>query len=148
MAKKLLSKYKEFLESEPIVTSACVTLSDAMLVEFVIEVLQLSRRDDRNGLEESLAWYLFEEIGWPEGCRYVKDAVIGGRYQYLVDSLRRSPCEAIHSRLELRRSHWKRPSQDSFITAHTVLGIMLREMRAPAPEELRNPVCISPTPHP
>ncbi len=115
--------YKDFLLTEPVLTKACREISgDDKFIEFLCAA-DRSKVEEFSGIElsETPVWFLFEEIGWPEGCRYAYDAIRQAHYDYVTGMLRRNSGEAISDRLELRRRKWGKPGKREFIAAHQLL---------------------------
>lgn len=127
----------QFLLSQPVLAMAAERLiDDADLTAFIESVYRDRRHVSPAGLplEEALAWYLFEEFGWPEGRGYFYDSLMTGNGTANAHYLRmlRRPALKIDARLESRRLHWHRPKQSAFLAAHAML-LELLERQAPNP---------------
>lgn len=119
--------YASFLAGTTALSVASEKMPDAeSFRQFVLTVLRRPHFTDghlTDPLEEKLAWFLFEEIGWPEGVTYCFDGLQSlseGVSEHYLKMLRRSKPQ-IDGRLENRRSRWRRPSKEGFLTAHALL---------------------------
>lgn len=129
--------YQTFLASQPVIDLASERLPDDEAFAAFLEAVQdrNKRAEKTHGhLSESLSWFLFEEIGWPEGAGYIYDQRIEGRtYLHYLRMLRRpTTTGVIHERLENRRKHWKKPTKPEFIAAHKLL-LKILDQHPPQP---------------
>ena len=117
------------LHTKPAMTVASESLTDDEdFVRFVVSIMSNHRNKEGFvggvSLSEPLAWFLFEEVGWPEGRGYCYDAFVGPSSEatiaHFLAMLRRAEPK-IHERLESRRLHWKKPNKIEFIKAHARL---------------------------
>jgi hypothetical protein len=112
----LKKEWDAYLADTPVMLTASELLPDD---ERFMTFLQRVYRTRDPEMEEELAWYLFEEIGWPEGRRYCYDYVCGtSNSSFLYDMLRKERVKPIDPRLENRRIYWKRPGKAEFLSAH------------------------------
>jgi hypothetical protein len=116
----------QFLASQSVLAMAAARLPDDNDLTAFIELIYRDRRNTSPKgvvLEEALAWYLFEEFGWPEGRAYFYDSLMAGSGTANAHYLRmlRRPAPKIDARLELRRLHWHRPKKVAFLAAHAML---------------------------
>lgn len=116
----------QFLLSQPVLAMAAEKLPDDDDLTAFIEIIYRDRRHTAPKgvvLEEALAWYLFEEFGWPEGRGYFYDSLTSGSSAGTIHYLKmlRRPAPKIDERLENRRLHWHRPKQSAFLAAHAML---------------------------
>ncbi len=120
--------YQEFLTQMPVLVRACRELAPLQKTGF-IDLLHQQRGVSFGN--RRLAWYAFEEIGWPEGLTYTFDALRPGplcSYDMSKEPVALTMCgekhgdqSMINPRLELRRAHWRKPLKGDFVAAHQAL---------------------------
>lgn len=125
----LQDAYAAFLTELPVLTHAALLHGDDDVRSFIRAVYKASPASEELG--ETPAWFLFEELGWPEGANYCYDGAFGitqGSIQFVANQIERKRREPlpINDRLELRRRHWKRPSKSQFVAAHAWLMELLK----------------------
>jgi hypothetical protein len=126
----VLRAYEEFLEKTPVLRRAVDELDDEALLAFVCSHGPTPVIDGCN-----LNWFLFEEVGWPEGAGYTADAMTRGCRAWALEMLRENSPNVIQPRLELRRKHWKNPSKEAFLQARKALEESLRAFTASIRDE-------------
>ncbi len=119
-----------YLRQVPVLKIACEQLGPD-LIRFLAAVRDIKDKS----MPESLWWYLFEEIGWPEGAGYLYGV------EHIVPALRKhyvgvadNACRRltqISDRLPLRLSYWRRPTPASFVEAHEKLKNILESCAVP-----------------